>query len=81
MREFEFEEGMVVHFSRVPGTRGCDSTIDFTDSTAAVRGLAIITEDIAKRLGVPVEKVLCKLATVLIRPEEESQTVGKEEGI
>lgn len=73
--EFEFEEGAVVNFSRVTGTRGFSCSVEFTTSTAAVRALAIIIEGVAKRLGVPVENVLCKLATVLL--QEESQAVEK----
>lgn len=74
--EFEFEEGAVVNFSRVTGTRGFSYSVEFTTSAAEIRALAIITEGVAKRLEVPVENVLCKLATVLL--QEESQTVGKE---
>lgn len=72
--EFEFEEGAVVNFSRITGTRGYTYSVEFTTSTAAIRALSIITEGVANRLGVPVENVLCKLATVVLTKDPSSVT-------
>lgn len=81
MREFEKDEGVAVGFKKELGAEGHICEVAFTTSTAAIQAIAIIINKVAAVLGVTAQHMLCVLATVLIRPEEESQTVGKEEGI
>lgn len=80
MREFEKDEGVAVGFKKELGAEGHICEVAFTTSTAAIQAIAMIINKVAAVLGVTAQHVLCVLATVLIRPEEESQTVGKDAG-
>lgn len=79
MKDFELDEGVAVGFKKELGAEGHICEVSFTTSAAAIHAIAIIIQKVAAVLGVTAQHVLCVLATVLIRPdEEESQTVGKE---
>ena len=78
MKDFELDEGVAVGFKKELGAEGHICEVSFTTSAAAIRAIAIIIQKVAAVLGVTAQHVLCVLATVLIRPdEEESQTVGE----
>ena len=77
MREFEKDEGVAVGFKKELGAEGHICEVAFTSSTAAILAIAMIIKKAAAVMGVTAQHILCVLATVLIRPEEGSQTVGK----
>ena len=75
---FEIDEGAAVGFCKELGAEGYVCEVSFTTSTAAMRMLAILIIKVAAVLGVTPRRVLCVLATVLMK--EDSQTLGKESG-
>ena len=79
---FDFEEGCKMVVDRVPGTKGYDCNIMATTAVAALKGLSLLTVKLAEIVGCSVEEVLCKLAVVLLAPDEmpEGEEYGSEEG-
>jgi len=77
---FEFEEGVKLVVDRVPGTKNDTCRVSATSSTAAIKGLCWLTEEVAKELGMSKEEVLCRLAVILMAPERKEQNNGKADG-
>lgn len=77
MARFEFEEGVQLVVDRVPGTKNDRCIVCATTSTAAIKGLCWLTEEVAKELGMSVEEVLCRLAVILTAPKRKGQNDGK----
>lgn len=69
MARFEFEEGVQLVVDRVPGTKNDRCIVCATTSTAAIKGLCWLTEEVAKELGMSEEEVLCRLAVILTAPK------------
>ena len=67
---FEFEEGCKLSVDRVPATNGCDITLQATTAVAALKGISLLTVKLAEVVGCSVDEVLCKLAVVLLAPDE-----------
>ena len=74
---FEFEDGVKLIVDRVPGTNNDTCEVYATTSTAAIKGLCWLTEEVAKELGMSKEEVLCRLAVILTAPERKGQNDGK----
>lgn len=68
--EFGFEEGCVMLLSRVPGTNGCDCSIEITSAVAGVKGLSLLTVKLAEVLQMSPEEVVCRLTVELFAPED-----------
>lgn len=66
---FTAEEGIVMELSSVPGGDGCTCSIQGNSAVAALKGLALLTMELAKRMQWPVEHVLCQVTTILLAPE------------
>lgn len=77
MARFEFEEGVQLVVDRVPGTKNDRCIVCATTSTAAIKGLCWLTEEVAKELGMSEEEVLCRLAVILTAPKRKGQNDGK----
>ena len=76
MARFEFDEGVQLMVDRVPGTKNDRCIVYATTSTAAIKGLCWLTEEVAKELGMSKEEVLCRLAVILTAPERKGQNDG-----
>ena len=76
MARFEFEEGIQLVVDRVPGTKNDRCIVCATTSTAAIKGLCWLTEEVAKELGMSEEEVLCRLAVILTAPKRKGQNDG-----
>ena len=66
---FSLDEGVVMELSSVPGGEGCNCSIQSNSAVAALKGLALLTQELAKRMQWPVEHVLCQITTILLAPE------------
>ncbi len=77
MARFEFDEGVQLVVDRVIGTRDDRCTVCATSSTAAIKGLCWLTEEMAKELNMSKEEVLCRLAVILMAPARKEQNNGK----
>lgn len=67
---FEFEEGCKLSVDRVPGTNGCDIVLQATTATAALKGVSLLVVKLAEETGRSVDEILCRLAVVLLAPDE-----------
>lgn len=76
MPRFEFEEGVKLIVDRVPGTKNDACEVYATSSTAAIKGLCWLVEEVASELGMTKEEVLCRLAVVLLGPGRKEQSDG-----
>lgn len=77
MARFEFEEGVKLIVDRAPGTKNDSCEVHATSSTAAIKGLCWLTEEVAKELGMSKKEVLCRLAVILTAPERKGKNDGK----
>ena len=77
MARFEFEEGVKLIVDRAPGTKNDSCEVHATSSTAAIKGLCWMTEEVAKELGMSKGEVLCRLAVILTAPERQGQNYRK----
>lgn len=77
MARFEFEEGVHLVVDRVPGTRSGECTVTATSSTAAIKGLCWLVEEVARELCLSKEGVLCRLAAILMAQKRKEQSDGK----
>lgn len=68
---FELDECSVLEIQKLPGVEGCKSRIEGTTAVAALKGLALLTEELARVMCVPVEMILCQVTTILLAPEAE----------
>lgn len=66
---FEKDECVILELQKLPGVEECKSRIEGTTAVAALKGLALLTEELAKVMCVPVEMVLCQITTILLAPE------------
>lgn len=65
MARFEFEETVKLTVDRVAGTNNDTCSVFASSSTAAIKGLCWLTEEVAKELNMSAEEVVCRLAVVL----------------
>lgn len=72
MARFEFEEGVKMIVDRVPGTRNDECSVNATSSTAAIKGLCWLVEEVASELGMTKEEVLCRMTVVLMAPPQKA---------
>ncbi len=77
MVKFEMDEGVQLCIDRVAGDKGERCSAKATSSTAAIKGLCWITEEVAKELGMSKEEVLCRLAVILMAPGRKERSDGK----
>lgn len=63
---FEFEDTVKLVVDRVAGTKNDTCTVYASSSTAAIKGLCMLTAEVAKELHMSKEEVLCRLAVVLL---------------
>ncbi len=77
MVKFEMDEGVQLRFDRVAGTGMSGYKVYATSSTAAIKGLCWLTEEMAKELGMSKEEVLCRLAVILMAPGRKERDGGK----
>lgn len=75
--EFGFDEGCKLIVDRTPGANGCDCILQATTATAALKGMALLIVKTAEATGRSVDEILCRLAVVLLAPENDP---GKEGG-
>lgn len=66
---FELDECSILELQALPGVEECQTKIEGTSMVAVLKGLALLTKEVAKVMAVPVEHVLCQIATVLLAPE------------
>lgn len=66
---FELEECSILELQALPGVEECRTKIEGTSAVAVLKGLALLTQEVAKVMAVPVEHVLCQITTVLLAPE------------
>ena len=59
---FEFEETVKLTLDRVAGTNNDTCTVFASSSTAAIKGLCLLTEKVADYLGMSKDEVICRLA-------------------
>lgn len=74
---FEFEEGVKLVVDRAPGTRNDTCTVQATSSTAAIKGLCWLIEEMGAELGMTKGEVLCRAAVVLLGPDRKGQDDGE----
>ena len=67
---FELDECSILELQALPGVEGCKSRIEGTSVVAVLKGLALLTEEVAKIMHMPVEHVLCQVTTILLAPKE-----------
>lgn len=76
---FSLEEGCVLSVERAPGADGCSVTLQATTAVAVLKGISLLIVKLAEVVGCGVDEVLCKLAVVLLAPEDGGD-YGSEEG-
>ena len=67
---FCIEEGCVMQLTRLPGTSGCECSIDITSAVAGLKGLSLLTVKLAECIRLSPEEVVCRLATALFAPDD-----------
>lgn len=77
MVRFERDEGVQLLVNREIGAEEESCSMIATSSTAAIKGLCWLTEEMAKELGMSKEEVLCRLAVILMAPGRKEQDGGK----
>lgn len=70
---FELDECIVLELQKLPGVEGCTSRIEGVKAVTALKGLALLTQELAEVMCVPVEYVLCQITTVLLAPKAETE--------
>jgi len=73
---FEFEDTVKMTVDRVAGTNNDTCTVIASSSTAAIKGLCMLTAEVAKQLQMSKEEVLCRLAVVLLGPGRSDSSVN-----
>lgn len=68
--EFGFDEGCKLIVDRTPGANGCDCILQATTATAALKGISLLIVKMAEATGRSVDEILCRLAVVLLVPDE-----------
>ena len=68
MARFEFEETAKLTVDRVAGTNNDTCSVFASSSTAAIKGLCWLTEEVARELNMSTEEVIYRLAVVLLGP-------------
>lgn len=66
---FEVDECIVLELQKLPGVEDCTSRIEGLKAVTALKGLALLTQELAREMCVPVEYVLCQITTVLLAPD------------
>lgn len=67
---FKLDECAILEIQSLPGVEECQSRIEGTSVLAVLKGLALLTEEVARVMHVPVEHVLCQVTTILLAPKE-----------
>lgn len=75
---FEFEEGVKLYVDRVPGTNGADCGLQATTVDAAVKGICLLICKLAEEVNCSEAEVLCRLATQILREEENPDTADSQ---
>ena len=66
---FDLDECSILELQALPGVEECRTRIEGTSVGSVLKGLALLTQEVAKSMHVPVEHVLCQITTVLLAPE------------
>lgn len=70
--EFELDEGLLLKISKEPGEERGTCEAAATSGTAAMRGLCCLVTEVAERLGMTIEEVICRMAVIMLRQPEQT---------
>lgn len=66
IQRWQLDEGVWLRVDKAPGKELGEVQASFTTGVAAARGISLMMIQVAEQMGVPVEHLLCVVATILM---------------
>lgn len=76
---FEAAEGCVMLVHKTPGVTNCTCDCEMTSAEAGIKGLSLMTVNLAKALRMSTEEVVCRLTVTLFAPDDPQQFTEEKE--
>ena len=66
IQRWQLDEGVLLRVDKAPGKEHGEVQASFTTGVAVARGISLMMMHAAEQMGVPVEHLLCIVATILM---------------